>query len=337
MVSRKGPAIELADEEVEKALKDIVAWAEDEFEDKEANEADNIQTYQVAISYSAPSRPREGMIAYADGTKWNPGAGAGMYYYSSAGTWLQMTERPVRGSISGLLLSTLGSTTFFGVSPGRAVDDTGVVSMDLVSAIFKTTTSWVVGTSQGGLDTGTIAASTWYHVFLIKNLASGNVDVLYSLSPTAPTMPAGYTVKRLIGSVLTTAGSLITDFIQIGDETLWRATVTGVGTAGSVAATALTLAGIPTGIKVNAKLSALAVANAGGEGRFRLYSPDQNDEAVATTNLNAGTFGVASEQQASDLYVRTNTSAQIRMISVSATSSLTIGVHGFIHPRGKDD
>lgn len=36
--------------------------------------------------YVAPSKPREGMIALADGTNWNPGSGAGFYGYHS-GSW----------------------------------------------------------------------------------------------------------------------------------------------------------------------------------------------------------------------------------------------------------
>lgn len=34
----------------------------------------------------APDKPREGMVVYADGTNFNPGAGAGTYEYRS-GTW----------------------------------------------------------------------------------------------------------------------------------------------------------------------------------------------------------------------------------------------------------
>jgi hypothetical protein len=37
-------------------------------------------------SYAAPARPREGDIRLADGTSWNPGAGAGVYAYYG-GAW----------------------------------------------------------------------------------------------------------------------------------------------------------------------------------------------------------------------------------------------------------
>jgi hypothetical protein len=32
----------------------------------------------------APDKPRDGMVRYADGTNWNPGAGAGLYIYKGS-------------------------------------------------------------------------------------------------------------------------------------------------------------------------------------------------------------------------------------------------------------
>lgn len=39
--------------------------------------------------HAAPTRPREGMLAVADGTDWDPGAGAGLYIYRS-GSWVRL-------------------------------------------------------------------------------------------------------------------------------------------------------------------------------------------------------------------------------------------------------
>ena len=38
------------------------------------------------IWYVEPPRPREGDLVFADGTEWDPGAGAG-YYERTGGTW----------------------------------------------------------------------------------------------------------------------------------------------------------------------------------------------------------------------------------------------------------
>lgn len=58
------------------------------------------------------------------------------------------------------------------------------------------------------LDTGTIATSSWYAIWVIAK-PDGTTGGLASLSATAPTMPAGYTFKARIGWVRTTSGSAI--------------------------------------------------------------------------------------------------------------------------------
>lgn len=39
--------------------------------------------------FKAPSKPREGDLANADGTSWNPGGGAGLYQYLG-GAWVKV-------------------------------------------------------------------------------------------------------------------------------------------------------------------------------------------------------------------------------------------------------
>lgn len=41
------------------------------------------------VNNVAPTRPIEGMVAFADGTNWNPGAGKGLYKYQ-AGAWVAL-------------------------------------------------------------------------------------------------------------------------------------------------------------------------------------------------------------------------------------------------------
>jgi len=40
---------------------------------------------RLAITYTQPEKRRVGMIVYADGVKWNPGGGEGLYVYKTAG------------------------------------------------------------------------------------------------------------------------------------------------------------------------------------------------------------------------------------------------------------
>src|SRR5215472_18682176 len=50
------------------------------------------------VLHVAPVKPREGMTVNADGVNWNPGNGAGPYYYHS-GAWVPLT--PVAVTVPG--------------------------------------------------------------------------------------------------------------------------------------------------------------------------------------------------------------------------------------------
>jgi hypothetical protein len=83
----------------------------------------------------------------------------------------------------------------------------------LTTPITKNFGPWVVGDSQGMLDTGTFGNGT-YHIFIISGPALAT-DVLASINPTNPTLPGSYNSFRRIGSVLVVAGSIV-DFTQYG-------------------------------------------------------------------------------------------------------------------------
>ena len=104
------------------------------------------------------------------------------------------------------------------IAPGiaRSADDT--TSLRLASILTKQIdAAWAVGDDAGGMDTGAVAGDTLYAIWLIKNPTTGVVDALFSLSFSAPTMPAGYTKKRLIAAVLTQSTSQIIPYVQSGD------------------------------------------------------------------------------------------------------------------------
>ncbi len=72
-------------------------------------------------------------------------------------------------------------------------------------------------TGANGLDTGTIATSTWYALYVIWN--GTTTSGLISLSATAPTMPSGYTHRARVGWIMTdgTANKYPLSFIQKGN------------------------------------------------------------------------------------------------------------------------
>lgn len=252
-----------------------------------------------------------------------------------------------RNYISGLGLSTAGSSATYSIAVGVACNSTNVSMMKLASIYTKTTATWAVGTATGSLDTGTIAASTWYHVHLIMN-SSGVVDVLCSLSPTAPTMPSTYTVFRRIGSMKTDGSSHWLKFIQDGDRFVWDSPVAEVNLVnpGTTAITQ-TLAGVPANLRVQAWLNAV-VQGASSIGVAGLYISDlsqtDNTPATGSTNVNSSLSGFISPNTTLNFLVggmvdvMTNTSQQVRVRvdRTQATLNININTNGYVDTRGKN-
>ena len=246
----------------------------------------------------------------------------------------------MRGHIDGLTLSNNGSdaNNDIDIAVGVAVDSTGVRLMTLASALTKRLdASWAVGTNQGGLDTGAEANSTWYHVWLIQRSDTGVVDVLFSTSATAPTMPANYDYKRRIGAIRNNGSGNIIAFKQRGDTFLFAATINDVAATLGTSATSYTLT-VPDGVYVKALFYASIILAAQNPGVY-VYSPDLTDEAFSVTsnpriNMRTTTNSVAD---GAELEVHTNTSSQIRAVASNAGCTFGVGTRGWVDPRGRND
>jgi hypothetical protein len=236
----------------------------------------------------------------------------------------------MRSYLAGLTLSTAGASSTFGIAPGVATDSTNTDVMALASAYTKTTSAWAVGTGNGALDTGTIAANTWYHAYLIKRPDTGVVDVLISLSATAPTLPANYTLFRRIGSMKADGSSQWVAFSQNGDEFLWLAQVDDASAVAVPASATLVTLSVPLGVKVNVLLNVQQTYANSTPTNLQVYSPDQ-----PTT----GTVGVSLAITGSvvdSVNVRTNTSSQVYVKGSSANGTYYITTLGWNDRRGRD-
>ena len=244
--------------------------------------------------------------------------------------------RFLQNYLTSLTLSTAGSSSTFSVTAGECVDLTNASIMLLPSAYSKTTASWAVGSTNGALDTGSIAASTWYHVFIIQRVDTGIVDVLISLSPSSPTLPTNYTLFRRIGSIKTDGSSHWVLFTQLGDEFLWSVAVQDVNVSNlSTSATLFTLGSVPSGVQVRARLRG-DIVNANAGTAVLINSTDESAQVADTPSGNQTVNNpVAGFAAPFNLDVRTSTSAQIRAVAQGASTSLRIVTYGWFDNRGK--
>lgn len=240
------------------------------------------------------------------------------------------------GYLFGLTLSTAGSSTTFGIAAGTATDKTATDFMSLASAYTKTTSAWAVGTGNGALDTGSIAASTWYHAHLIKRPDTGVVDVLVSLSATAPTLPTNYTLFRRIGSMKTNGSSQWTKFIQIGDHFIWDVPFTDVNSFALSTVSTLFPLSVPPGISVDADIETYFTTTSTAPVML-IQSPLASTQVVNTPAGNFVSAPASSGGTATVLTITTDTTQNVRAVTQAAYGSplFFIVTTGWRESRGK--
>ena len=129
-----------------------------------------------------------------------------------------------RNRVDGLLLSNSPGDTphDITIAAGICKDSTFVYTLELTLALTKRIdAAWSAGDNGGFLDTGSVAINTQYAVWLIRKDSDGTSDAIASTSFTSPSMPGGYTYKRLLRGFATDGSAnivnnqwLITDVIN---------------------------------------------------------------------------------------------------------------------------
>ncbi len=245
-----------------------------------------------------------------------------------------------RGHIYGLTLSnnSTDASNDIDIAAGEvASSDTAPVLITLASGITKRLdAAWAVGTGNGGLDTGSIADTT-YHLWLIQRSDTGVVDALFSTSATSPTMPTSYDRKRRIGAILRVSGAIVA-FTQIGDEFIRSAAILDVDVDNPGTSAVLRALSVPLGVSVRAIINAGIRTQASSNISVNISSPYASDQAPSSS---AAPLSVVSVRGAVDvtafgrLEVMTNTSAEVRTrFSVSvAGDRLAIATIGWIDTR----
>jgi hypothetical protein len=192
-------------------------------------------------------------------------------------------------------------------------------------------------TGANGLDTGSLAADTWYYVWAIADTTNLVTAGLMSLSATAPTLPSGYTKKRLIGYRKTNSGGATLDgAFQFMNNFMHDVPVRTSASysknawSSAVSCNAATVRGMPPGIRV-----AILGVSLSGSDDSRVGMWVRPNGSTWTTNTEDGTgHGCSSGGGGDDeqRIVFTDASQQIQHYdyTVSASGTAYISVEGFM-------
>jgi hypothetical protein len=182
-------------------------------------------------------------------------------------------------------------------------------------------------TGANGLDTGSLANSTWYAIHAIGDSTNTNDGAfLLSTSRTAPALPRGYDVFRHIGWALTDGSAHFLKYFIYGNgnsrKYFWDAVVQVVsGTSTTFAAVPLTTA-VPVSANVVDVNYKFTPASAGNSASIRPTG------SASTTNLTL--FApVASEPSAGQFVMNCNSSQSIDYKVGNASDALILYVTGF--------
>jgi hypothetical protein len=141
--------------------------------------ANSVLLANGAAAYQTVAPGAAGNALISDGTTWSAQAVAVSPSASRSNLKVQVTsDTAVAVTANQLVLAATA----------------GAVTLSTVSVSISTATS-----GANGLDTGSIANSTWYSVWVIYN--GTTTAGLLSTSATAPTLPSGYTYKARVGWV----------------------------------------------------------------------------------------------------------------------------------------
>jgi hypothetical protein len=246
-----------------------------------------------------------------------------------------------RGYLSGMGLSNETDTDHdITVGIGEVRDNANAVDIVLASAMTKRIdATWASGSDNGGLASGvSLENNTWYHVHAI--VVSGSADIGFDTSVTAANLVANNSASafRRIGAVLTDGSGNILNFIQDGDEFIFKAQITNINASAIGTARVTQVVSVPLGVRCRAILGLIGVvANSSAGVLITLTAPDVTDATPARGNLNNGGENSSDNNGtwASGTHiVLTDTSSQVA-IRQDTNSSVSLNTNGYLDRRGQ--
>lgn len=208
-------------------------------------------------------------------------------------------------------------------------DNTGqVITAALTKQIDN---SWVAGNAQGGMDTGAVAANTWYYVYAIYNPTTKATDALFTATYDSPTMPSGFTKKRYRGAVRTDGSANIRNgSFTYNPDGSYKFRYK----AGAIADFNSTNLTSETTITLSAPLNTVALISNGWSGTtigahlLRVYQTDEDNLTVGTTNATFAT-GTSMTNYSVDM-IKVDGLSQIKARSSKTGGTIYINTTGWI-------
>lgn len=135
---------------------------------------------------------------------------------------LPISTDGIVGAFASLKASATGANSTVTVTADSVCVKNAAGEQKALNGVALAINSAAVGVN--GLDSGALASSAWYSVWVIYSPTTQAIAGLLSLSATAPTLPAGYTHKARVGWIRTdaTANKYPLSFIQFGRRAQYR-------------------------------------------------------------------------------------------------------------------
>lgn len=237
---------------------------------------------------------------------------------------------PFRGYQFGITLSNNASdaTNDIDITAGEVASDAAApLLITQASALTKRTdAAWAAGSGNGGWLDGASMPNGTGHVFSIFNPTTGAVDVGISAS-LSPTLPTGFTHKRLRGSILRVSAAIV-PFSQNDDEFLLLTPYEVPEVANPGTSAGLSSHRVPAGRKLEVIFAgALVDATSTSATTLLFSSPDSNDIAPAAGGLGSLTtvnLSGATSAAHGDFRRRCDTSGRVRYRSSATVSDLYV-------------
>jgi hypothetical protein len=268
----------------------------------------------------------------------NAAAGGWLLFNPNINLSTKADTTAVGSWIDGLLLSnnTGNPNTHVDFASGSARSGSSYVSSS--STMTKRLNgTWAVGTGNGGLDAGSVAANATYFAYAIRKDSDLSFDVVLSTSATiagvTTTLLTGYTIIKCIGVVITDGSSIIRPFVMYPKDEYTFVTPVKDAVALAVSTSSALLAlTVPNGVKVKAKLS-LEFSSSALTNSVLISDPAQGvlSAGVGNDGASAGAIQVTSGFAVGSGEFWTNTARQVRQVS-GAAGSLWVWNNGFYFP-----